>query len=58
VLGTGAELSEPNGAFAPVVLDDVRPDADLTSVTASGIEPPAGTDANWNVKAFAICANR
>jgi hypothetical protein len=55
VLGTGAQLNASNGQ---VVLDDVRPDAALTSVTARGLEDQDGYSGVWSVTAHAICANR
>jgi hypothetical protein len=54
VLGTGADLNTLNGQ---VVLDDVRPNAALTSVTANAHEDETGNTANWSVTAYAVCAN-
>jgi hypothetical protein len=39
------------------VLEDVRPNGALTSVTVTGFENETGTTANWNAAAYAICAN-
>jgi hypothetical protein len=54
VLGAGADINTFNGQ---VVLDDVRPNAALTSVTATGLEDETGNPANWSVTAYAVCAN-
>jgi hypothetical protein len=39
-----------------VVLDDVRPNAALTSVTATGYEEEIGDPLDWQVQAIAVCA--
>jgi hypothetical protein len=54
VLGTGADIHTLNGH---VVLDDIRPNAALTSVTVSAIEDETGNPASWAVVAYAVCAN-
>ena len=54
LLGTGAEM--PGGA-GQVVLDDVLPNATLTSVLATGVEDQNGFAGDWRVTAYAICAN-
>jgi hypothetical protein len=54
VLGTGAELSAGSGQ---VLLDGVRPSADLQSVTVNAIEDENGYSGSWSVSAHAICAN-
>ncbi|HEU5156635.1 MAG TPA: hypothetical protein VFU43_06525 [Streptosporangiaceae bacterium] len=51
VVGAGAQLT---GGLGDVVIDDLRPTA--TTVTATGFENGA-VARNWNVRAFAICAN-
>ncbi|GIJ80422.1 hypothetical protein SAMN05443287_10465 [Micromonospora phaseoli] len=57
LIGTGYEI---NGAFGEVVVDDLRPNGSTvaapTAVTVGAYEadPFAG---NWNVTAYAICAN-
>jgi hypothetical protein len=48
VLGTGGEITGGGGA---VVLEDVRPNGALTSVTVTGFENETGTTANRNVAA-------
>lgn len=54
LLGTGAAIGRGEGE---VVIDDLRPDAALTSVTASGIEDATSYAGDWRVSAYAICAN-
>lgn len=54
LLGTGASIS---GGLGRVLLDDIRPNVALTSVTVTAIEGEAGIASNWNVTAYAICAN-
>jgi hypothetical protein len=54
LLGTGAEI---NGGGGQVVLDDVRPNAQLTTVTATALEDETGTGSVWSVRAHAICAD-
>jgi hypothetical protein len=53
LLGTGGEIF---GSKAKVI-DDLRPDNQLRSVTVTGIENEAFISPAWNVKAYAICAN-
>ncbi|WP_129575819.1 MULTISPECIES: hypothetical protein [Sorangium] len=59
VLGTGARVynRDNNPGFASVVLDDIRPNATLTSLTVTGYEDAAGTSGNWEVWAIANCAD-
>ncbi|MDW5325631.1 hypothetical protein [Plantactinospora sp. KLBMP9567] len=54
VLGLGAEMS---GGMGRVVIDDLRPSADLTKVTVAGMED-GGTDylKEWMMVGKAICA--
>ena len=52
--GTGARINNGNNQ---VVIDDMRPNAALTNVTASGFEAAAGYDQAWSVTAYAICVN-
>jgi hypothetical protein len=44
------------GGTNQVILDDLRPSADLTSVTAQGLEDETGTTANWFLSTSAKCA--
>jgi hypothetical protein len=54
VLGAGVDIN----TFTPeVILDDLRPSADLTSVTANAREDETGDPFNWSVTAYAVCAN-
>ena len=55
LVGTGGGLSGINGQG---MLDDLRPDPNLTRVTVTGIEDENGFSGDWNVQASAICANR
>lgn len=52
VTGAGGRI---DGAAGQVVLDDVRPSADLTSVTVNALEDETGTTAGWTVTAIAMC---
>jgi hypothetical protein len=55
LLGAGGEIE---GIVAgQVVLDDVRPNPLLTSVTVTGLEDETGVAGNWFPRAYAICAN-
>jgi hypothetical protein len=54
VLGAGADINTFNGQ---VILDDLRPNAALTSVTVNGLEDETGNPANWSLTAYAVCAN-
>jgi hypothetical protein len=54
LLGAGAEIVD---GFGQVVLDDVRPNALLTSVTVTGLEDQNGFANDWFLRAHAICAN-
>jgi hypothetical protein len=54
LLGAAGEITS---GFGEVVMDDLRPDAALTSVTVLGLEDQNGTSSNWNLTAYAICAN-
>ncbi|MFC9688332.1 hypothetical protein ACFTSF_07300 [Kribbella sp. NPDC056951] len=53
VVGTGHEIANGKGQ---VLLDDVVPSADLTSVRAEAFEDQDGTTNNWSVTAYAVCA--
>jgi len=55
LLGTGAEILNAAG---DVLLDDVRPDAALKSLTVTAVEGHAGTTFDWRVTAYAICARQ
>lgn len=54
LLGTGHELT---GAGGRVALDDLRPNALLTSTQATAIETEFGNPDDWSVTAYAICAS-
>ncbi|MFI5734162.1 hypothetical protein ACIA49_28870 [Kribbella sp. NPDC051587] len=53
VVGTGHEIANGKGQ---VLLDDVVPSADLTSVRAEAFEDQDGTPNNWSITAYAVCA--
>ncbi|WP_344156405.1 hypothetical protein [Kribbella yunnanensis] len=53
VVGTGHEIANGKGQ---VLLDDVVPSADLTSVRAEAFEDQDGTANNWSITAYAVCA--
>jgi hypothetical protein len=54
----GKRVIGAGGTVTPqVVLDDVRPNASLTSVTAAGYEDEAGDPLDWLIHADAVCAN-
>jgi hypothetical protein len=52
LLGGGAQASTPLGAL----IDDIRPNDLLTSMTATGLEDEQGIEGDWTVTAYAICA--
>ena len=52
VLGAGADTS----GFGRVLIDSIRPDPTLSSVTVHAVEDEAGTPADWYLQAFVICA--
>jgi hypothetical protein len=54
VLGAGADIHSFNGQ---VILDDIRPSSDLTSVTVNALEDETGNPANWSLTAYAVCAD-
>ena len=54
LLGTGAEIT---GGFGEALLDDLRPDAALKSVTATAFPDQNGLTSDWSLTAHAICAN-
>ena len=54
VLGAGADINTFNGQ---VLMDDLRPNAGLTSVTVNGLEDETGNAANWSLTAYAVCAD-
>jgi hypothetical protein len=54
LLGTGAEIVD-GGGF--VLLDDLRPNAALTTVTVTGFEGEDGHKGDWFLRGHAICAN-
>ena len=53
VLSASADVTPGDG---DVLIDDVRPNADLQSVTVNALEDETGTTADWAVTAIAICA--
>jgi hypothetical protein len=53
VVGVAGEVV--NG-LGQVLLDDMRPSADLTTVTVNGLEDETGTSLSWGLTARAICA--
>ena len=53
VIGAGADTSPGDGR---VLIDSIRPDATLSSVTVHAGEDEAGTAASWYLQAFVICA--
>jgi hypothetical protein len=54
VVGTGGEIV---GGSGHVAMQYMIPDPDLTKVHVRGAEDQDGTNANWAVRAYAICAN-
>jgi hypothetical protein len=54
LLGAGGDIV---GAPGQVEMDDIIPNASLTSVNVRGLEDQNGTAATWHVTAYAICAN-
>lgn len=54
LLGTGVELVDADGRVA---LDDLRPNALLTSNTVTGIENRFHHPGDWSITAHAICAS-
>src|SRR4051794_14026544 len=44
------------GGLGEVVMDDITPNAALTSVTVTGFEDQDGTTNNWSLRAYAICS--
>jgi hypothetical protein len=55
LLGAAAEVD--SGTGTNIVIDDLRPNALLTSVTVTGLEDQTGTQFDWAPRAHAICAN-
>ena len=53
LFGVGAEFDVTTG---DVLIDNLTPNAELTSVTAHAVEDEDGTAANWSLRAYAICA--
>ena len=53
VIGPGGDTTPGNGR---VLLNRIRPDASLTSVTLHANEDEVGTPASWFLQAFVICA--
>jgi len=53
LLGAGASAGLGNGH---VLIEDIRPNEALTSLTVKAVEDETGTTATWFVQAVAICA--
>ena len=53
VLGVGGGVVSSDGQ---VLLDGLRPAADLTRVTVNALEDDTGYTSNWGLTAYAICA--
>ena len=53
VIGPGGDTTPGDGS---VVLNQIRPDASLTSVTVHADEDEVGTPSSWFLQAFVICA--
>lgn len=53
VVSAGGRVLNGNGA---VVLDDIELDPDTRSARSRAVEREGGTDGNWSVWAFAVCA--
>jgi Collagen triple helix repeat (20 copies) len=53
VVGSGAEIS---GAIGAVVIDDLTPSANLTSVFATGYQVPGTSATSWSINTYALCA--
>jgi hypothetical protein len=58
LVGTGGEINGGPPAAGQVVLDDLTPNSPLTDVTVTGREDQDGTDGDWRIHAYAICATR
>ena len=54
LLGTGALIVQGG---TEVVLDDVRPEPDLSGVTVTALEDQTGFSGQWFLRAHAICAS-
>ena len=54
VLSPGIQI---RGALGHVLVDDIQPNAALTSVTAKAYEDGAGTSEAWSVRVSAVCVN-
>jgi hypothetical protein len=54
LISVGARTTNGGG---DVVLDDLRPNAALTSATITGYEDEAGFAGNWSLWAYGVCAN-
>jgi hypothetical protein len=55
LLGTGVSVGPIRGEL---VVDDLRPNADLTSVTATVLADSSGIAGDWSAQAQAICVSR
>lgn len=54
LISVGARTTNGGGN---VVIDDLRPNATLTSATVTGYEDEAGYAGNWSLWAYGVCAN-
>ncbi|MFI6823109.1 hypothetical protein ACIBJE_19450 [Micromonospora sp. NPDC050187] len=52
VLGAGVEV---NGGVGQVVVDDLRPSADLSNVTFTAIEDGTGHSGQWQIRGEVVC---
>ena len=52
LLGAGADVTPGNGH---VLIEDIQPNAALTSLTVKAVEDQTGTGETWFLQAFAIC---
>ena len=55
VVGAGADIAGIPAGSGSVILDDLIPTVD--SVTAYAYEAEHGTDANWQIRAWAVCGS-
>ncbi len=55
VTSAGVDATPGNGH---VLIDDLRPNAELTSVTATVLADATGIAGDWSAQALAICVSR
>lgn len=53
-LGIGGQI---NNGLGQVILNDLRPSANLSHATVTGFETQGGSVLNWSVTVFAVCVN-